>query len=36
MVVAPNIDVVKRGILIENVAKFGNELSGVSVIRNLS
>jgi hypothetical protein len=36
MVVAPNIHVIKRGILIGSIAKLGSELGGVSVIRNLS
>jgi hypothetical protein len=36
MVVAPNINVVKRGILIGFVAKLGNGLGGVLAIRNLS
>jgi len=35
-VVAPNINVVKREILIAFVAKLGSGLGGVSVIRNLS
>jgi hypothetical protein len=36
MIVAPNINVVRRGILIGSVAKLGSELGGVSVRRNLS
>jgi hypothetical protein len=36
MVIAPNIDVVKRGVLIRSVAKLGSELGGVSVRKNLS
>jgi hypothetical protein len=36
MVVAPNIDVVKGGILIGFVAKLGSESGGVSIIKNLS
>jgi hypothetical protein len=36
MVVAPNIHVVKRGILIGSIAKLGNKLGGVSIVRNLS
>ncbi len=36
MVVAPNIDVVKREILIRIAAKLSSGLSGVSVVRNLS
>jgi hypothetical protein len=35
-IVTPNIDVVKRGVLIGSVAKLGIGLGGVSVIRNLS
>jgi hypothetical protein len=36
MVVAPNIDVVKRGVLIGYVTKLGSRLNGVSIGRNLS
>jgi hypothetical protein len=36
MVIAPNIDVVKRGILIGSIAKLGSALGGVLVGRNLS
>ncbi len=36
MVVAPNIDVIKRGILIGFIAKLGNGSSGVLAIRNLN
>ncbi len=36
MVVVPNIDVVKRGVLIEYVAKLGGGLSGILVVRNLN
>ncbi len=35
-VVAPNIDVVKRGVLIGFTAKLGSGLGGVSIIRNLN
>jgi hypothetical protein len=35
-IVAPNIDVVKRGILIKSTTKLGSGSSGVSIIRNLS
>jgi len=35
-VVAPNINVVQREVLITSVAKLGSGLGGVSVIRNLS
>jgi hypothetical protein len=35
-VVAPNMDVVKRGVLIRSTRKFGNELGGMSAGRNLS
>jgi hypothetical protein len=35
-VVAPNINVVKRGILIISETKLGSGLGGVSTIRNLS
>ncbi len=35
-IVAPNIDVVKRGILIGYATKLGNGLGGVSIVRNLS
>jgi hypothetical protein len=35
-VVAPNIDVVRRGVLIGSATKLGNGSSGISVIRNLS
>jgi hypothetical protein len=34
--VAPNIDVVKRGVLIGFVAKLGSELGGVWEARNLN
>jgi hypothetical protein len=36
MIVAPNIDVVKRDILIGFATNLGNGLSGVLVVRNLS
>jgi len=36
IIVAPNIDVVKREILIIIVAKLGSGLGGISVTRNLS
>jgi hypothetical protein len=36
MVVTPNIDVVRRGILIGFVAKLGSGSSGISVVRNLN
>jgi hypothetical protein len=36
IIVAPNIDVVKREILIIIVAKLGSGLGGILVIRNLS
>jgi hypothetical protein len=36
MIVVPSIDVIRRGILIGSIVKLGNELSGVSTIRNLS
>ncbi len=36
MVIMPNIDVVRRGILIGFVAKLDNGLGGVSTGRNLS
>jgi hypothetical protein len=36
MVVAPNIDVVRRGILIGFVTKLGSRSCGVSVVRNLN
>jgi hypothetical protein len=36
MVVAPNINVIRRGILIGFATKLGSKLSGVSTIRNLS
>jgi len=35
-IVAPNIDVVKRGVLIGSIIKLGSGSSGISVIRNLS
>jgi hypothetical protein len=35
-VVAPNMDVVRRGVLIRFVAKLGRGLDGVSIGRNLS
>ena len=35
-VVAPNIDVVRRGVLIRFVAKLGCGLDGVSIGKNLS
>ncbi len=35
-VVAPNIDVVRRGELIESVIKLGSRSSGVLAVRNLS
>ncbi len=36
MVVAPNINVVKKGVLIGFIVKLGSESDGVSVGRNLS
>jgi hypothetical protein len=36
MVVVPNIDVVRRGILIGFIAKLGNGSNGVSIGRNLN
>jgi hypothetical protein len=36
MVVAPNINVVRRGVQIGFATKLGNRLSGVSEVRNLS
>jgi hypothetical protein len=36
IIIAPNIDVVKRVVLIGYVAKLGNGSSGVLVVRNLS
>jgi hypothetical protein len=36
MIVAPNINVVRRGILIGSVAKLGSESGGVSAGRNLN
>jgi hypothetical protein len=36
MIVAPNINDVRREILIRSVAKLGSELGGVSTRRNLS
>ncbi len=35
-IVAPNIDVVRRGILIGSVVRLGNGLSGVLAVRNLN
>ncbi len=35
-IVAPNIDVVRRGVLIGSIAKLDSKLGGVSTIRNLS
>jgi len=35
-VVAPNIDVIKRGILLRYVTKLGSKSGGVSVVRNLT
>ncbi len=35
-VVAPNINVVRRGVLIGSATKLGNGSSGISVIRNLN
>jgi hypothetical protein len=35
-IIAPNINVVRRGLKIEYVAKLGNISSGVLVVRNLS
>jgi hypothetical protein len=35
-VVAPNINVVKREVLIASIAKLGSGLGGISIIRNLS
>jgi hypothetical protein len=35
-IIAPNIYVVRRGVLIGSVAKLGNELGGVSTKRNLN
>jgi hypothetical protein len=36
MVVAPNIDVIRRGILIRSTTKLGNESGGVLAGRNLN
>jgi hypothetical protein len=36
MVVVPNIDVVKKGVLIGLTKKLGSESSGVSAVRNLN
>jgi len=36
MVVAPNIDVVKRGVLIRFVANLGSGLNGILVKKNLN
>jgi hypothetical protein len=36
MIVAPNIDVVKRGVLIGSTTKLGSRSGGVLVVRNLS
>jgi hypothetical protein len=36
MVIAPNMDVVRRGILIRFVTKLSNGLGGVSIGRNLN
>ncbi len=36
MVVAPNIDVIRRGILIRSTTKLGNESGGVLARRNLN
>jgi hypothetical protein len=36
MVVVPNINVVRRGVLIGFTTKLGNELGGVLIGRNLS
>jgi len=36
MVVVPNIDVVRRGVLIGFVAKLGSRSNGILAIRNLS
>jgi hypothetical protein len=36
MVVAPNINVIKRGVSIESVAKLDSRSSGISVVRNLN
>jgi hypothetical protein len=35
-VVSPNINVVKRGVLIGSVTKFGSRSNGISTIKNLS
>jgi hypothetical protein len=35
-IVAPNIDVIRRGILIGFAAKLGSKLGEVSAVRNLS
>jgi hypothetical protein len=35
MVIAPNINVVRRGTLIRSITKLGSGSSGVSTIRNL-
>jgi hypothetical protein len=36
IVVTPNIDVIKRGVLIRSTTKLGNELGGVLAGRNLN
>jgi len=36
MVVAPNINVVRRGVLIGFITKLGSRLGGVSVVKNLN
>jgi hypothetical protein len=36
MVVVPNIDVVRRGVIIRSATKSGSGSSGISVIKNLN
>jgi hypothetical protein len=35
-IVAPNINVVRRGVFIRSIIKLGSGLGGISVVRNLS
>jgi hypothetical protein len=35
-IVAPSIDVIKKGVLIGSTTKFGSGLGGVSTVRNLN
>jgi hypothetical protein len=36
IIVAPNINVVRKGILIGSTTKLGNESGGISEVRNLN